>query len=147
MSVFSPTSRGAISISSASATDPPAIAPNHNTTEVDRTLMRLGIRRVSKMVKMSLSDIIDDESPPPGLPILTSDSSDSDIDTRVTSQWSTFLHAGDSASMGKVVDTAFRVKGVHGLSVMDASIISIPIASHYQPPVHALALRSCRGHC
>lgn len=34
--------------------------------------------------------------------------------------------------MGSVVDTDLRVKHVQGLRVVDASILSLPLAGHYQ---------------
>lgn len=55
---------------------------------------------------------------------------------------STVYHAAGSASMGKVVDSNLRVLGVQGLRVVDASVIPVPIAAHYQACVYALAERA-----
>jgi choline dehydrogenase-like flavoprotein len=52
---------------------------------------------------------------------------------------STLYHAAGTAAMGKVVDTELRVYGVTGLRVVDASVLPVPLASHYQACVYALA--------
>ena len=41
--------------------------------------------------------------------------------------------------MGQVVDTRLRVKGVKGLRVIDAGILPLPLAGHYQYPIYAIA--------
>lgn len=41
--------------------------------------------------------------------------------------------------MGKVVDTEMRIFGINGLRVVDASVIPLPIAFHYQACVSTVA--------
>jgi choline dehydrogenase-like flavoprotein len=41
--------------------------------------------------------------------------------------------------MGKVVDSPLRVMGISGLRIADASVLTLPIASHYQACIFALA--------
>lgn len=144
VSNFAPTSRGSVTISSTLATDSPVIDPNYNASEVDRTLMRYGVRRVLDLVHNSLADVVDGETPPPlpSLRALTHESSDQDIDARVRSQARTFFHGAGTASMGSVVDTELKVKGVRGLRVVDASVIPLPIVGHYQVVTYALGVRA-----
>ena len=51
---------------------------------------------------------------------------------------STLYHAGGTAAMGKVVDSELRVYGVQGLRVVDASVMPLPLASHYQACIYAI---------
>jgi choline dehydrogenase-like flavoprotein len=51
---------------------------------------------------------------------------------------STLYHAAGTAAMGKVVDADLKVYGVEGLRVVDASVMPVPIASHYQACVYAI---------
>lgn len=41
--------------------------------------------------------------------------------------------------MGKVVDTNFRVKGINGLRIVDASVYPVPITGHLQAVTYAMA--------
>ncbi|KIW88167.1 uncharacterized protein Z519_11278 [Cladophialophora bantiana CBS 173.52] len=140
--VMSPTSRGSISISSTSALDPPVIDPNYNATSVNHTLMRYAIRRLLDAVHNSMSVVIDSENPPPPFEALTISSSDEAIDARVNSEARSFFHAAGTASMGSVVDTKLRVKGVSGLRVVDASVIPLPIGAPLQVATYAIAAQA-----
>lgn len=51
---------------------------------------------------------------------------------------STF-HGAGTCSMGAVVDTDLRVKGVENLRIVDASVIPIALGAHIQAAVYALA--------
>jgi choline dehydrogenase-like flavoprotein len=82
---------------------------------------------------------VEAEVPPDGFAELKVESTDEEIDARVRRARNTFYHAAGSASMGKVVDSQLRVYGVKGLRVMDASVIPVPIAAHYQACVYAIA--------
>ncbi|EXJ61780.1 hypothetical protein A1O7_02210 [Cladophialophora yegresii CBS 114405] len=142
VSVMSPTSRGHIGISSVSALDPPVVDPQYNQTEVDRALMRYGIRRLLRLARISLADIVKAENPPPPFESLSDASSDSEVDARVRSEGRTFFHAAGTASMGQVVDTELRVIGVDRLRVVDASVLPMPIGAHLQAATYALAAQA-----
>jgi choline dehydrogenase-like flavoprotein len=48
-------------------------------------------------------------------------------------------HTSGTLSMGKVVDTSMRVKGVERLRVVDASVVPVPLAGHLQNCIYAMA--------
>ena len=141
---MNPTSRGSIKITSADPSTPPAIDPNYQATNVDRTIMREGMRSVMEVIQNSsvMQEFIEYELAPEGQPQLTKDSTDAEIDARNARVGNTFFHPAGTASMGKVVDTRFKVKGVEGLRVVDASVFPTAITAHYQAIVYALAERA-----
>ncbi|GFP59598.1 4-pyridoxate dehydrogenase [Trichoderma asperellum] len=138
---MTPTSRGTVTITSNDPETPPKIDPNYYATEADRQALRYGIRQALRLLQetQSGSSIIENEVSPAGYPTLNASSTDAEIDARVKRVGNTFYHAGGSASMGKVVDTQLRVYGVDRLRVVDASVIPLPIAAHYQAAVYAIA--------
>lgn len=134
-------SRGTVGLKSSDPRDSPEIDPAYYAAEVDRVILRAGIRKVLQLFYETEEgrEMVEEESPPPGLPLLKAHPSDEEIDTRVRSQGRTFFHAAGTCSMGTVVDADLRVKGVKNLRVVDASVIPIPIAAHYQVCVYAIA--------
>jgi choline dehydrogenase-like flavoprotein len=141
---MNPTSRGSIQIASADIATPPLIDPNYQATNVDRTIMREGMRSVMEVIQNSavMQQYIEYELAPEGQAQLTKDSTDAQIDARNARVGNTFFHPAGSAAMGKVVDTKFKVKGVECLRVVDASVFPLPITAHYQAIVYALAERA-----
>ncbi|CAK4033097.1 glucose dehydrogenase [Lecanosticta acicola] len=137
---FQPTSRGAISLTSGTAADTPAVNPNYVTTQHDRLVMREGVRRILQLVEQSsLRPYVAAEEPPIGQAPLTSTSTDEEIDSRIQDNSTSIQHPAGTAAMGKVVDSQLRVKGVKGLRVCDASVFPAPVAATTQASVYALA--------
>ena len=138
-----PTSRGRISLASKDPSTPPNIDPNYYATELDRVVIRNGVREALRVYQSdALKDIIETEAPPEGFATLHAASTDEEIDARVARVGITFFHPAGSCAMGKVVDTELRAYGLKGLRVVDASVLPTPIAAHLQVPVYALAERA-----
>ncbi len=78
-------------------------------------------------------------------PQLSSESSNEEIDSRIAVIGRSFYQCGGTAAMGKVVNTKLRVKGIRKLRVVDASILPMPLAGHYQYPIYAIA--ECAAMC
>ena len=136
-----PTSRGSVYITSASPMDAPAIDPNFYDTETDRTALIHGVRRVLYALLGTLAgkSYIKSEVAPPDMPVLTENSSDTEIDARIRMTGLSHAHAAGTAAMGKVVDTQLRVKGVRGLRVADASIFPTAMGGHPQATLYGVA--------
>ena len=129
-----PTSRGTVTIADTDPTSDPVINPNYLDTELDREAMRTGVRLVTRTMLDTIHgrELIKEETPPPGQPRLSSSSSDEDIDRKLETIGRSFFQCAGTAAMGKVVDTELKVKGIQGLRVVDASILPLPLAGHYQ---------------
>ena len=136
-----PTSRGTVSLGSRDPAKPPIIDPNYYATMADHFVMREGWRIMSCLMLETPpgKQLVVEEILPDGHQSLASDALDQLIDERVKIGAVSCYHPASSASMGKVVGGSLRVFGVKGLRVVDASVIPVPIAAHYQAPVFALA--------
>ena len=136
-----PTSRGSLNIVSASPLDAPAIDTNFYDTEIDRAALVYGVHRVIKALLGTSAgkSYIKSEEVPPGIPALTEESTDADIDSRIRMTGLSHAHASGTAAMGKVVDGSLRVKGVKGLRVADASIFPTAIGGYPQAALYGVA--------
>jgi choline dehydrogenase-like flavoprotein len=135
------TSRGSITLSSTDPNDQPVIDPNFYATEEDRIMIRSGARQAMKVLQETSvgKETMESEVVPEGFQPLTAASSDEEIDSRVKSFGGSFFHPSGAVSMGKVVDSDLRVYGIKDLRVVDASVLPVSIAGHYQVPIYALA--------
>ena len=134
-----PTSRGSITLASTDPSDDPIIDPQYFETELDREAFRTGFRLVMHAM-LDTEDgqsVIESETPPPGQPQLTSSASDEEIDQRARTVGRSFFQCAGTAAMGKVVDTELKIMGIGQLRVVDASVLPLPLAGHYQ-------CKSCR---
>ncbi|PLB50787.1 alcohol oxidase [Aspergillus steynii IBT 23096] len=139
--LMAPTARGQITLADADPASAPVIDPNYLGKEVDRAIVRDGVRRVARLLLDTPEgkDIVEHEVTRPDNVPMKADITDEEIDANVRRGGITFFHPGGSAAMGKVVDTQLRVKGVKGLRVADASVLPVPLAAHYQAILYAMA--------
>ncbi len=118
-----PESRGRVWLRSAEARDPVRILNNFLSTEEDKRVLREGFRI---MRKLGTQPAFDDTRGPefsPGEHVSVDD--DAAIDAYVRETLSTVFHPTSTCRMGAddraVVDADFRVRGMNGLRVVDAS--------------------------
>ncbi|KAL8838655.1 MAG: hypothetical protein Q9176_004895 [Flavoplaca citrina] len=134
-----PLSRGSVSISSASASDPPLIDPNYLYHPADIELAILSLRR-QRDFWTQMKDITIGDEYLPGSNI----TSDADILAFIKKALAPAPHACGTCRMGKkgsgsVVDGKGRVFGVKGLRVVDASVFPVLPPGHIQSTVYAVA--------
>jgi choline dehydrogenase-like flavoprotein len=134
-----PLSRGSVTLASADAKDDPVCDPKFFSTDTDRFIMRHAIRQnISLASTPPFAEVIDNEIPPQGFPKLTTESSDEEIDARVRAMCMTVSHPMGTCALGSVLDGEFRVKGVIGLRVCDASVFPEPVGAMPSCLVYAL---------
>lgn len=82
---FIPTSVGTVTINSTDPNASPVINPNYFTTEVDRYVLREGVRRMVKLMlgTPEMQEIIDGETPPDAFDAITLDATDDYLNARL----------------------------------------------------------------
>jgi choline dehydrogenase-like flavoprotein len=140
--LVSPTSRGSIKLKSASIKDPPAIDVNFLDTEVDRLILREGLRQMAAVYAETKTGqaTFSHEVPPQGHKAIL-EANDLELDDRAASFGETTWHLMGGCCMKQVVDSHCRVLGARGLRVVDASVFPIPLSCHPQATVYAMAER------
>lgn len=134
-----PLSRGTVNLRSANPRDHPVCDPKLFSTNTDRFIMRTAIRENILLASTSpLADELKGEVAPRGFKALTPESTDEEIDERVRAFAMTFSHPMGTCALGTVLDDEFRVKGVEGLRVCDASVFPEPIGAMPSCTVYAL---------
>ena len=117
--VVKPTSRGSVTLRTASPYVKPRIQHNYLTTDEDRATMLAGARVALEISQQdALKPFITGpfKAPAP-------DISDADLMTFIEAQTMTIYHPTSTCAIGTVVDSRLRVRGIEGLRVVDASVM------------------------
>ncbi|KXN90345.1 Oxygen-dependent choline dehydrogenase [Leucoagaricus sp. SymC.cos] len=143
MVVITPTSRGSITLSSSDPFAHPTINPNYFNTEFDRFTMREAFKTSRRFLAgPAWSDYIINPLQLAGEP------TDDEIDAYFRQATGSIFHPVGTAAMTKqdagfgVVNPDFKVKGVDGLRVVDASIFPFIPSGIPQAPVYVVAERA-----
>ncbi|KAJ7585766.1 aryl-alcohol-oxidase from pleurotus Eryingii, partial [Mycena floridula] len=144
IAVVSPISRGEITWNSSNSLDSPIINPKFFDSPFDLFAMREAIRSARRFVAgPAWSNYVISE-----LPNSANATSDEDLDALIRASAVTIDHVSGTAAMSSVdatygvVDPDFRVKGIQGLRVVDASVFPKIPAGHTQVPTYVFAERA-----
>jgi choline dehydrogenase-like flavoprotein len=136
---MAPLTRGSVSLKSNDPAVDPVCDPQFLAKQMDRFVMRYAVREnLSILATSPLAEEVEGEVAPLGCKALTKDSTDEEIDERVRKFMGTVSHPMGTCALGTVLDGEFRVKGVEGLRVCDASVFPEPVGAMPSCAVYAL---------
>lgn len=136
-----PTARGHVRIASADPFAAPKISPNYLSTPEDRKVASLALKQVRSIAAAPALKKYAPEEFKPGVQFQTEEElaqAAGDIGT-------TIFHPVGTCKMGRdndglaVVDSRLRVKGVHGLRVVDASVMPTITSGNTNSPTIMIA--------
>ena len=132
-----PISRGNVHIQSSNPLDAPLIDPGFLSHPVDVDVLAAGVGFADRVFQSaSIKDQVARRvDPPPEVNLQNKDIAREYVRDRIV----TYHHAMGTCAMGQVVDERLRVKGVHGLRVVDASVLPMQISTAILATVYAIA--------
>ncbi|RXW17478.1 hypothetical protein EST38_g8376 [Candolleomyces aberdarensis] len=141
--VTSPTSVGSVTLNASNPTGPPLINPNSLNTLWDRYVLRYAVRRTLAYMN---ADVWKKYDTTPQFE-LALDADDETADAFIRANAFGGAHGVATAKIGPrnspagsdVVGPDFRVKGVNGLRIVDASVIPFMPNGHSMAPVYIVA--------
>jgi choline dehydrogenase len=143
---LNPESRGSVRIRSPQVSDPPRIAPNYLSTEEDRRIAAESLRITRRIVEQPALARYFPEEHLPGAQF----QSDEELVREGGRIANTIFHPVGTARMGgagdphAVVDSHLRVLGVHGLRVVDASVMPTITSGNTNSPTLMIAEKAAR---
>ncbi len=138
---LNPTSRGTVTIRSASFEDAPAIAPNYLSTDEDRKVAADSLRVTRRIVAQPALARYKPQEWKPG----TQFQSDEDLARLAGDIATTIFHPVGTTKMGRdddpmaVLDSQMRVRGVSGLRVVDAGAMPTITSGNTNSPTLMMA--------
>jgi choline dehydrogenase len=143
---LNPTSRGSVTIRSASAQDAPAIAPRYLSTDEDRLIAAASLRQVRDIASRPALARYQPQEWKPGVQF----QSDEELARLAGDIATTIFHPVGTARMGRaddpmaVLDPRLRVRGVTGLRVVDASVMPTITSGNTNAPTLMIAEKAAR---
>ncbi|MCB4363039.1 GMC family oxidoreductase N-terminal domain-containing protein [Hydrogenophaga taeniospiralis] len=143
---LNPTSRGHVRITSAQASDAPAIAPCYLSTPEDRRVAADSLRVTRRIVAQPALANYQPEEFKPGVQF----QSDEELARLAGDIASTIFHPVGTTKMGSaddplaVVDSHLRVRGVAGLRVVDAGVMPTITSGNTNSPTLMIAEKAAR---
>jgi choline dehydrogenase len=142
MTMLRAESRGTVILRSPDPTAPPRIQFNYLSDPRDLATMRRAVQLTREIVHQPAMQAYAGDEIAPGAAAAT----ESGLDTWIRNCISTAFHPAGTCRMGgdedSVVDPQLRVRGVHGLRVVDASIMPQVVSSNTNAPTIMLADRA-----
>lgn len=143
---LNPTSRGTVTIRSASVQDAPRIAPCYLSTEADRRIAADSLRQVRRIAAQPALAPYRPTEYKPGVQF----ESDAELARLAGDIASTIFHPVGTVRMGRaddplaVLDSQLRVRGVEALRVVDASIMPNITSGNTNAPTLMIAEKAAR---
>ncbi|KAI1249223.1 hypothetical protein MGN70_008834 [Eutypa lata] len=131
VALVQPEASGTVRLNSPNWRDDPLIDSNYYGSSADKAIIRYGFERLLNITRSEALSRINTGELFPG-PNLT-------LDDVFRQGAQSYHHPVGTVSMGKVLDSEFRVKGVDGLRVIDSSTMPVITTCHLQSSVYALA--------
>ncbi|KAL4792332.1 hypothetical protein BDV19DRAFT_368594 [Aspergillus venezuelensis] len=141
-----PFSRGSVCLSSSDPFDAPLADPAFLRNPLDVEILVAAIKYARNLASSSTLTPFNPVEVVPGSNVTT----DADVEAYIRGAAESLYHpsgtcAVGSKELGGVVDTDFRVHGLRGLRVVDASVLPMLPATHIQSSVYAVAEKAAEA--